>query len=207
MIRLFFLTFFLYASTLFATQEIQRIDSIVSDIEKLRHNYESQLRELQNKNIILENKNSRYKKKIADLKKQIKSLQKQQAKEAKREKPKVIIKEKIKKVVIISKPLLCEDENKFPKLKLKNNYVTPKIKNQEVKRVHFQAAAFRLREDADIYAGVNSLEVVERWEKGTSFTSNVKTATRIKITGYFVEKVWRKADKELWVKCSNAKKR
>jgi len=43
------------------------------------------------------------------------------------------------------------------------------------------------------------MKVLEQWEKHTSFTSNVKSKNRIKITGYFVNKKWRKASKEMWV--------
>ena len=206
MIRLFFLIFFLYTSTLLATEEIQRIDSIVSDIEKLRHSYENRLFDLKEKNIILEHENSTYKKKIADLQKEIKKLHKQQIRQVKKTEPKVIVKEKIQKIVI-TQPLLCEDENKFPKLKLKNSSSASKLKQKELKIIHFKAAAFRLREDADIYGGMHSPKVVDKWEKGTSFTSNVKTTKRIKITGYFINKVWKKADKEMWIERSSAQER
>ncbi len=206
MIRLFLLTFFLFFScNLFATEEIQRIDAIVDDIEKLRHSYEKQLFDLKEKNIVLEHENSVYKKKITHLKNQIKELNKQLKRQKKSPKTKVIVKEKIKKIVI--RQPLCEDENKFPTLKLKKSTQAIVKKSKKVEIIHFKASAFRLREDANIYAGIRSLKTIGKWEKGTSFTSNVRTQTRVKITGYFVNKVWKKADKEMWVERSRIQKR
>ena len=187
MIRIILLAFFLLYLKLFATEEIKRIDAIVDDIEKLRHSYEKKLYDIKEKN-------KSYEKKIADLQKELQKLQQELAKQQKSPKTKLIVKEKIKKIVI-AQPL-CVNENRFPKLKLKNKTT-----------MHFKASAFRLREDADIYADMNSLKVIDRWEKGRSFTSNVRTDTRIKITGYFVDKIWTKAQKEMWIERQSVKKR
>ncbi len=49
--------------------------------------------------------------------------------------------------------------------------------------------------------------VIEIWEEKTSFTSNALQGEWIKITGYFVEKKWKKSREEMWVKLSNTLKR
>ncbi len=176
------LFFTLFSSVLFSAQEIERIDNIVNDIEKLRHSYEKQLLSLRQKSKILQSENRDYKKEIAHLKAQIEVLNRK----LKREKP--------KKIVLAQ--AVCKEENKFPKLKLKKSQI-----------FHFKASAFRLREDADIYGDKESLKIIDRWERGTSFTSNARTKTRVKITGYFVDKVWKKADKEMWIDLSSVKQR
>jgi hypothetical protein len=98
-----------------------------------------------------------------------------------------------KEKIIVKK--VYKNENDFPKLKLKN------------KLIYFEASAFRFGNDALIYATANGNKVVAKWEKGTSFTSNVKSNKRIKITGYFINHLWRKADKKMWVNLYNVKKR
>jgi hypothetical protein len=165
---------------LYASQEIQRIDSIVNDIAALRKEYKEKLLDEKEKNIILTQKNKTYKRKISNLENEIKRLN-------------ILLKNRknsSKNQVVVP---VCKEENPFPKLKLKEN----------VPVQHFKATAFRFTKTADIYAGVSSSQVIGRWDEGTSFTSNAKTRTRVKITGYFVNKVWTKAEKEMWVELSD----
>ena len=96
-------------------------------------------------------------------------------------KPKVQI-----KTVIVTK---TKDDNPFPKLQMK-----PKF---------FKAGTFRVNKDADIYDSKDG-KVIDRWEKGTSFTSSKRTDDMIKITGYFVDKIWRKSEKTMWIQSENA---
>lgn len=65
---------------------------------------------------------------------------------------------------------------------------------------------FRTNKDAAIYNAPNGKKVAI-WEKGTSFTSYLAGKKYIKITGYFVEKKWKKATKELWIQKKDAQKR
>ena len=52
-----------------------------------------------------------------------------------------------------------------------------------------------------------SKAVIYKWENKSSFTSSLMTENWIKITGYFVDKQWKKAAEELWVKKINTIKR
>ncbi len=200
---LFALLFLMFAIELCASEEIQRIDSIVNDITTLRKNYEEKLLDEKEKNIILEQEKRSSQRKIKNLENEIKKLQTLLKNRKNRVKNKIVIKEEIKKIVLKS---ACTDENPFPKLKLKNSVAVKELQHKE-KLQHFKASAFRLKKSADIYAGMTTMQLVSQWDKGTSFTSNVKSETRIKITGYFVNKVWKKATKEMWVKLSDVSQR
>jgi len=69
------------------------------------------------------------------------------------------------------------------------------------------ANAFRIRNDnVVIYDAIEGKEL-EKWEKSTSFTSNVKAKNWIKITGHFVDHKWRKSTKDMWVKEAEAVQR
>ncbi len=91
-----------------------------------------------------------------------------------------------------------------------------KAKTKEVTKVHTkpkekktkvsQAGTYRLNRDSYIYNEADG-EILDTWAEGTSFTSTKRTSRMIKITGYFVNKVWRKAEKNIWVKSENAFKR
>ena len=50
-----------------------------------------------------------------------------------------------------------------------------------------------------IYDGINGKNI-DKWVKNTSFTSNKKSANWIQISGYFIDKKWTKAKKQMWVK-------
>jgi len=76
--------------------------------------------------------------------------------------------------------------NPFPDLKMKHTYR------------YIKALSFRLKRDANIYSTIRGIKLF-KWEKGTSFTSNVRSDGWIKITGYFVNKIWKKSQKDLWV--------
>lgn len=90
----------------------------------------------------------------------------------------------------------CEEPNPFPKLMMKEGY-----------KVHsMNASAFRVNKLASIYDDING-NVLTQWEKETSFTSNKRTSSMIKITGYFVDKKWIPASKNMWIKAEDATKR
>ena len=132
-----------------------------------------------------------------------------------KEKKTLVIKEKtIEKLVLVN----CEEPNPFPKLVMKKEFsknekkeTIKKKKLPEIKKVveakikevekleRFKASAFRLNKKAIIYDKVNGRKLYE-WEKGTSFTSSIKTQNWVKISGYFVDRVWMPSSKELWIK-------
>ena len=141
-----------------------------------------------------------------------------------KEKKTLVIKEKtIEKLVLVN----CEETNPFPKLVMKKEFLEddkkeketivkkelPKIKKiiepkrKEVQILErFKASAFRLNKSATVYDKVNGKKLYE-WEKETSFTSSIKTQNWVKITGYFVDKVWMRSPKELWIKSTDVIKR
>ena len=94
------------------------------------------------------------------------------------------------------KKLIClgNDENSFPELKMRK------------KIMYTKANTYRTNKKAFIYNDIYGKKIDE-WDKGTSFTSNQKSEKFIKITGYFENKVWVKAQKPLWIKSDDAYKR
>ncbi|MFK5937436.1 MAG: hypothetical protein QM497_03470 [Sulfurimonas sp.] len=100
---------------------------------------------------------------------------------------------KVTKQILFNK---CEEPNPFPQLMMK-----------EDNEVHsFKASAFRVNKLASIYDGVKG-NVIQQWGKSTSFTSDKKTSSMIKITGYFIDKQWKSASSEMWIKAQDARKR
>jgi len=176
--------------------EIQRIDSIVKDITKLRVNYEECKKELEYKNLS-ENKSTPY---LNDEIKKYKELLKIKDK-------KIIsleneLKKGTKKQIIIKKEY--DNPNKFPKLALKSQYIEKKPVLEKVKTV--KASTFRLKTDSNIYDEISGRKI-NSWEKGRSFTSNKMSQNWIKITGYFIDKKWTKARHGMWIEKAQVLKR
>ncbi|ADN09317.1 hypothetical protein [Sulfurimonas autotrophica] len=167
-----FLLVLIFVLNLYA-DEIQRIDSIVEDITKLRMNYQKSQKEI---NI--------YKNRVKTLENELKI-----ANNLLKAKENNIVKIKVKEVKCLN-----NQENVFPKLKMRT------------KIIHTNASAYRLNKNAPIYNDINGMKIDE-WEKGTSFTSNQKTDKFIKITGYFKNRQWVKAEKPLWIDINDAFKR
>ncbi len=241
--------------------EMKRIEAIVSDITKLRVDYEGckteakiyslQLKDERERNkILLEEINSfknlykreiEYENKILILENRVKKQNKLlKTKENCRKglivKNQDFLKTKVKsKKTLINKEktienivlVKCEEPNSFPKLLMKKEFLQndkkvketvikkelPKIKKivepkkREVEKLErFKASAFRLNKNALIYDKLNGRKLYE-WAEGTSFTSSIKTQNWIKITGYFVDKVWMRSSKEMWIKISDVIKR
>ena len=197
--------------------------------------YQKLLNKEKLKNTVLEAKNEMLSEQIANSKKLNNKNDKSNNKEissllSKENKQNILIKEykkeiesKDKEIVSLKnqinkkilkkelQPEVCKDDNPFPKLVMKE-------KNKKIKKVvvdsvdsieletTFKASAFRLNKDSDIYDSIDG-KILYTWEKRRSFTSSTMTQNWIKITGYFVDKEWRKADKELWVIKTNTIKR
>ena len=79
-------------------------------------------------------------------------------------------------------------------------------KEKVVPTVHEKGNAYRLKTESPIYNDPYG-GIIEVWEEKTSFTSNVTWKEWVKITGYFVDKKWQKADRPLWIKLSHTIKR
>ncbi|WP_304543535.1 hypothetical protein [Sulfurimonas microaerophilic] len=195
--------------------EMQRLDSIVKDIENLRVNYDHSQEKLQEcqvklldeqqkaallqtelKNSGSQNKeNKNYVDKINNLENQIKymnSILKDKEKEIARLK---LPKKEIVKTKINDKCNLESQINPFPELKMRES-------GQRTTK----ATTYRLKQESVIYSDINGKEIA-RWEKLTSFTSTLAVEGWIKITGYFVDRKWQKAKRSMWIKASHALKR
>lgn len=216
----------LVLSTLLFSQDMDKIDVIVKDIEDLREKHSQSLISLSSDKNMYENKFNKevmknkslllkisllkidlikkdvlqedlnhdvYEERIDDLEyiieakdKTINDFNNQ-----------INILKKYEKNMIV-KSTLCVEENIFPTLIMKDTKVEEEIT--------FSAAAFRLLDDSDIYDSING-NIVTKWKKKTSFTSNRKIKNWVKVTGYFVERKWKKSKKELWIQSTNVVKR
>ncbi|MEJ2414859.1 MAG: hypothetical protein P8Y22_06295, partial [Sulfurimonas sp.] len=189
------LVFSLFLMLVFVNaDEMQRLDLIVKDIEQLRINYElsqKNLKRCEEKTLSLDDKNKineKYKEEINNLENQIYFLNKIiKNKEIEIEKLKV----SKNKNQIICKNNLKKQINEFPELKMRNSKKVDTVKDTT-------PTTYRVSQDSIIYSAIDGKEI-DKWEKLTSFTSKLKINGWIKISGYFVNKKWRKADKEMWI--------
>jgi len=169
--------------TLFgADTTLQRVDTMVEDIISMRKSYEREITIEQEKNLSLKKELQAALEKNKSLKNQISSLKNQINREKK---------EYIRKDLCLDS--YKDSDNIFPKLK------TSIQKSQLKKITYFKAAPFRLKNDAKIYDNFENPNYLMTWEAGRSFTSNQKSDKWIKITGYFVDRVWQPAKESLWV--------
>lgn len=67
-------------------------------------------------------------------------------------------------------------------------------------------SAYRMATIASIYNAPNGTKI-DMWEAGRSFTSGTSSNGWVKITGYFVNRVWQSADEDYWVKESDVIRR
>ncbi len=98
----------------------------------------------------------------------------------------------------------CEDEDTFPKLVMKKEYQEEGL--DEDKIIKFSSSSFRLREDSEIYDSINGKKIAE-WKSGRVFTSSMMNSRWIKISGYYENKKYKIAKKEMWVNASQISKR
>ncbi len=117
---------------------------------------------------------------------------------------------------------ICKDDNPFPQLMMKEEKhivpleteaqmvievnKAPSVKACPERITTEKASVYRMNKEADIYDMPDG-EVIDRWEEKTSFTSNVSEGQWIMITGFFVDRRWQKAKKEMWVKAEDTLKR
>lgn len=183
--------------------EIERIDDMVNDISKLRTDYENCQKELadakqtnsalKTEMSAMEDLNSRNKEPFA---KELEALKKdvEMSKKLLEKKDKEIDKLN-SKIINIETP-----DNQFPKLIMKDEFA-----KKDVNLTYYKATTYRLNSDTYIYDAPDGKKI-EIWSKDTSFTSYIKKGEWIKITGYFIDKVWVSAkEKEIWVKESSIK--
>jgi len=185
--------------------EVSRIESIVKDINKLRSDYNSieeelgiykyDLRDEKEKNEILTKEINRLDIALKKAKKELKT--KDNNENASKNAFYNINKNRINFQKCMNNQTE-EDSNVFPDLQMKKEFQ----KNETETLTTFKASSFRFNKAANIFDSING-KVIDEWEITTSFTSNVKSKNWVKITGYFVDKVWRPSQKELWVKATD----
>ena len=156
-----------------------KIDEIVSKFEK----------ELKNKDELLKNKENE----IISLKKEIQKIKENKQVALKNGNSKIL-----QKKMNIAR--VCKDENSFPKLMMKEKNSTDSLNNESTYRT--KPSTYRLKQNSEIYNAVNG-QKIDEWEENTSFTSNIRSDGWVKITGYFVDRVWHKSPKELWIESKN----
>lgn len=98
----------------------------------------------------------------------------------------------------------CKEESPFPDLMMKEEYKKSSPRKDQI--ITFKASAFRLKTESVVYDAANGKRI-DLWEEGTSFTSNSMMDGWIRISGYFVNRKWKKAQKEMWVKSAQTIKR
>ena len=102
---------------------------------------------------------------------------------------------------------ICEDDNPFPDLMMKESEKKQVLEEKplpdSLETADLKARTYRLHKESEIYDGADG-EIVFIWEDKSSLTAINMTQDWLKITGYFVDKKWTKAQKNLWVKKVNA---
>jgi len=185
--------------------EVSRIELIVKDINKLRNDYNKveeelgiykyDLRDEKEKNEILTKEINNL---VIELKKAKKAIK---VKDNRNKISKNTLNDIAKNKIILQKCMdnqIIEENNVFPDLQMKKEF----LQNKKETLSTFKAKSFRFNKSAKVLDSING-ELIDEWEITTSFTSNVKSKNWVKITGYFVDKVWRPAEKEMWVRATD----
>ncbi len=125
--------------------------------------------------------------------------------------PKTVLKaeaikqELVKKQVINTKVMDEQKRRQADKLALEQERKkSAKAASPTTKRA--APSAYRMATIASIYNTPNGTKI-DMWEEGRSFTSGTSNGGWVKITGYFVNRVWQAADEEYWVKESDVIRR
>ncbi len=213
--------------------EMQRMEAVLKDIENLRSDYNRCIKELDIKNmdktILKKDVDTRLKAQLQEkdkLMKEYKNLLDKErmkntlliAKLDSQSKYSVINEsknnntenEKYKNIIekqhkdLESKDKIIKSLNN--QIDVKNISVNLSTKDSIHKEIQFKAATFRLEKNSNIYNMIDG-DILYTWDKNRSFTSGIMTQNWIKITGYFVNKKWVKAEDELWIKKVNIVKR
>ncbi|MDO9304168.1 MAG: hypothetical protein Q7T77_02485 [Sulfuricurvum sp.] len=126
--------------------------------------------------------------------------------------PKIVLKaeairqEPLKKQVVDIKVTDEQKRRQADKLalELERKKSTKPVSGTSIKRS--APSAYRMATIASIYNAPNGTKV-DMWEAGRSFTSGTSNGGWVKITGYFVDRVWHRADEDYWVKESDVIRR
>jgi protein subunit release factor A len=186
------------------SDEMQRIEAIVKNIDELRSDYEECQSELISKNATTVFANPTKYKKLYKVERQKNIILKaeldynknlQQSNENLTTRVK-----KLEKLIKSQEDLLKSKTDAFTDLMMKKEY--QKKSSTIEKIVKFKATTFYLEKDSNIYNMIDGKKI-DKWDKKRTFTSNQKTQNWIKITGYFIDEKWQPNNKEMWIKIVN----
>ena len=174
----------IFLGVLLSANEMDRIEMIIKDVENLRKDYAECINELDTQTLkYLAQKEN----KISD---------------NSNDDEKKILKQSYEKRLQEKNKIISSLETQIKKLT--NTTIRTLSTPQNIET--FKASNFRLSEDSKIYNAIDG-KVIDTWEIETSFTSGTMTQDWIKITGYFIDRKWLKAKKDMWIKKNHIKKR
>ncbi|MCF6340753.1 MAG: hypothetical protein L3J10_08425 [Sulfurimonas sp.] len=205
---IFFISLFL---TSLLADDFNRINIIVSDISELRAENEKCQSKLKNITYKTEKSSLNYerlynkqKHKNVILKAQLEYSNDLQVSNKNLANKVKELEKIVKKQENILKIKSKNNKNTFSTLVMKEKYQEKYSKKEKI--IRFKATSFYLNENSNIYNDINGNKIFS-WKEGRSFTSNKKTKKWIKITGYFVDKKWQRARKEMWIKLQKVSKK
>ncbi len=184
-------------------QEVKYLESQINEYKRRLQAKEKQLQQQKRKNAALQKELAKIK---DNLKKQI-NKRKTSEKSTKKALPKVKKNPQKRAEKLKTSPevsiLLCNAQSAHVRqhLALEKNGNVRIVESDAV--VKTKPKTFKTSVDAYIYDAKNGKKLFV-WERGTSFTSYLESGSWIKITGYFVERKWTKAKKEMWIRKADA---
>ena len=173
------------------------LKNIQDGTKKKIESLQTKIKDLESQIVEYKNKLKLKTKEIKSLHKQIDSLKTDILKKEKSLSQQATGKLSKRKCLQLQKPLIIEKEKQSEQLALDSqNRVV--VQERYTVRVT-KPKTFRTLHEADIYDKPDGAKI-DRWVEGRSFTSYIESGDWIKITGYFVDKKWTEAKKELWIR-------
>ena len=188
--------------------EVKRLDAMVEDIASLQESSDAYKKEASKQ----QQENKALKEQIASQKETQQTTDVKSEKEPFRseidalkkeiENSKKLLSRKDKEIEKLNAKLISQQapENEIPKLVMKeeNTTTTDSL-------TYFQPTTYRLKKDSYIYDGINGKKMAV-WEKDTSFTTYIRKDNWVKVTGYFVDRVWVSSKQQnMWVQVDSIK--
>jgi predicted RND superfamily exporter protein len=187
---------FMLVSLLYSnSNEIRIVEEVVEDITKLKNDYKLCQKDLKNRFV-----KTNYK----ELDKYKILLKNEQEKNAKMIKD---MKWFTKTIETLENDLNAKKQE-LASIKTKQNTHTEVIhkRKKQEKIVFIKPSTFRLNSNTAVYNEIDGVKIYQ-WKKDRTFTSNIRSKNWIKVTGYFVDKKWQKANAQMWIKASQVYKR
>ena len=193
------------------SKENLQLQECESSLHKLSRSSQDKIQKLQKEIKYLKNKIKKQKNSLKIKSKEIARLQKElknSKKKCKRNLKNQISKKTYKKLASKEKRDVCDQPTVIVQEKQKRMQIALDDQGRVVIKESYtitttRPKTFRTLREAVIYNKPGGVQI-DKWEKGRSFTSYIESGNWIKITGYFVNKKWTKAQKEMWIKKSDA---